>query len=69
MPANIDFVDYADENTLYLYSSNIEYVLHNLQGSLEKMFHWFSTNHYVANMNFKQALKRPQINIFLILGF
>ena len=45
MPANIDFFDYVDENTLYLYSSNIEYVLDNLQGSLEKMFHWFSTNH------------------------
>ena len=29
--------------------SNIENVLDNLQEVLEKMFHWFSTNHLVAN--------------------
>ena len=48
-PANIDFTRYADDNTPYTYSSNIEIVLDNLQGALEKMFHWFSTNHLVAN--------------------
>ena len=29
--------------------SSVEYVLGNLQGALEKVFHWFSTNHLVAN--------------------
>ena len=48
-PTNIDFAGYADENTPYAYSSNIENVLDNLQGALEKMFHWFSANHLVAN--------------------
>ena len=48
-PANIDFAGYADDNTPYKYSSKIENVLHNLQGALEKMFHWFSTNRLVAN--------------------
>ena len=48
-PANIDFVEYADDNTLYKYSSNIENVLDNLQGASEKMFHWFSTNYLIAN--------------------
>ena len=48
-PANIDFSGYADDNTPYTYSSNIKNVLDNLQGALEKMFHWFSTNHMVAN--------------------
>ena len=47
--ANIDFAGYADDNTSYTYSSNIANVLDNLQGTLEKMFHWFSTNHLVAN--------------------
>ena len=48
-PANIDFAGYADDNTLYAYSSNIANVLDNLQGAIEKMFHCFSTNHLVAN--------------------
>ena len=48
-PANIDFAGYANDNTPYTYSSYIENVLDNLQGALEKKFHWFSTNHLVAN--------------------
>ena len=48
-PANIDFAGYADGNTPYKYSSNIKSLLGNLQGALEKMFHWFSTNKLVAN--------------------
>ena len=39
----------VDDNTPYTYSSNIKNVLDNLQGVLEKMFHWFSTNNLVAN--------------------
>ena len=32
---NIDFAGYADDNTPYTCSSNIEEVLENLQGALE----------------------------------
>ena len=35
-PANIDFPEYADDNTPYTYSSNIENMLDNLQGALKK---------------------------------
>ena len=37
-PADIDFARYADDHTLYKYSSNIENVLHNLQGVLKRCF-------------------------------
>ena len=47
-PKNIDFAGYADENTPYTFSSNIE-VLEDLQGVLEPLFQWFSANHLVAN--------------------
>ena len=47
--ANIDFTGYADEKTLYTYSSDKKYVLDNLQGALEKMLHLFSKNHLIAN--------------------
>ena len=47
--ANIDFAGYPDDNTPYTYSSDIKNVLYNLQGPLEKMRHWFSTNNLVAN--------------------
>ena len=47
--ANIDFARYADHNTPCTYSSNIENMLDNLQGALEKMFLWFSANYLVAN--------------------
>ena len=46
---NIDFARYADDNTPYTCSSNIEEVLENLQGALEQLFQWFSANHVVAN--------------------
>ena len=41
---NVDFVGYADD-----YPSNIENVLENLKGVLEKMFPWFFANHLVEN--------------------
>ena len=46
---NIDFAGYADDNTPYTYFSKIEHVLTNLHGASEKLFHWFSENHLVAN--------------------
>ena len=46
---NIDFAGYADDNTPYTYSSNIEEVIENLQGALEQLFQWFFANHLVAN--------------------
>ena len=48
-PENTDFAGYADNNTLYTYSSKTEHVLTNLQGASENLFHWFSKNHLVAN--------------------
>ena len=36
-------------STSNTYSSKIEHVLTNLQGSPEKRFYWFSANHLVAN--------------------
>ena len=37
-PKNIDFAGYADNNTLYTCSSNIDEMLENLQGALEQLF-------------------------------
>ena len=50
-PKNIDFAGYADDNTPYTCSSNVE-VLENLQGGLEELFQWFSANHLVENATF-----------------
>ena len=50
MPKNIDFPGYADDNTPYTCSSNIEEVIENLQGALEQLFRWFSANHLVEQM-------------------
>ena len=48
-PKNIDFVGYADDNTSYTCSSNIDAVLENLEGALEQFLQWFSANYLVAN--------------------
>ena len=48
-PKNLDFAGYADNNTPYTCSSNIQQVLENLQGALEQLFQWFSPNHFVVN--------------------
>ena len=45
----IDDNGYVDDNTLYTYSSKIEHLLTNLQGTSEKFFRWFSANDLVAN--------------------
>ena len=60
MPANIDFAGYEDDNTPYAYSSNTKNVLDNLQGALEKIFHWFSTNHLVVNAGKCHLLTSPK---------
>ena len=64
-PTNIDFAGYADDNTPYTYIpySNVENVLSNLQGALEKIFNWFSTNHLVANAGKCPFLTSPKIPI------
>ena len=49
MPKNIDSARYANGNTLYTCSANIEEELENLQGVSEQLFQWFSANHLVAN--------------------
>ena len=46
---NIVYAGYADDNTPYTCSSNIEVVLKNLQWALEQLFYWFSAYHLVAN--------------------
>ena len=46
-PVNIDFTGCADDNTRYIYFSDIENVLESLQLVLEKMFYWFLTKHLV----------------------
>ena len=38
IPENIDFVGYADDNTLYTYSSKIDPGLTNLQGFRKTLF-------------------------------
>ena len=67
-PKTIDFAGYADDNTPYTYSKNLEKVLENLQGALEKLFQWFSENYLLANAEKCHLLtssKTPQdITIF-----
>ena len=50
MPSKIAFAGYADANTPYTYSSNIQTVLNNLHEAIE-LFELFSTNHPVANVD------------------
>ena len=69
-PANIDFAGYIDDNTSYKYSSNIKNVLNNLQGALEKMFHWLSKNYLVANTGkchlFASSKRHVDIHILIM---
>ena len=60
-PKNIDFAGYADDNTPYICSSNIEEVLENLQGALEQLLQWFSANHLVANAGKSYLLTSSKI--------
>ena len=66
-PVNIDSAGDTKDNTPYPYSWNIQLdnVLDNLQEILAKMFHWFSTNHFVVNSgkcHFLTSSKMP-VNI------
>ena len=61
---NIEFAGYADDNTPYTSSSEINTVLKSLESVSSKMFKWFSSNHLKANAdkchlitNFKSPVK------------
>ena len=61
-PKNIDFAGYADDNTSYTCSSNIEEVLENPQGTSEQLFQWFPANHLVVNAGKCHLLTSSKIN-------
>ena len=65
---NIDIAGYADDNTPYTYSSNIEEVLENLQGALEQLFQWFSANYLVANAGKCHLLTSSKITKNIIIS-
>ena len=46
---NTDFASYADDNTIYNASGNIEEVILSLQESSKKLFKWFSDNQMKNN--------------------
>ena len=67
-PKNIDFAGYADDNTTYTCSSNIDKVLENLQGALEQLLQWFSANHLVANAGKCHLFTSSKIDIAISLS-
>ena len=46
---SIDIVGYADDNTPYIVDSDCNSVIKNIQGTIEKMATWFSTNYMLLN--------------------
>ena len=48
---NVDFASYADDNTIYDASDNIDEVIFSLQESSEKLFKWFADNQIKFNEN------------------
>ena len=44
-----DIVSYADDNTPYASSSNLDAVINKLEESTNKLFQWFRNNHMMAN--------------------
>ena len=46
---NVDFASYADDNTIYNSSENIDDVILSLQESSEQLFKWFSDNQMKSN--------------------
>ena len=71
---NIEFAGYADDNTPYTSSSEINTVLKSLESASSEMFKWFSSNHLKANAdkchlitNFKSPVK-IDISGFTLIG-
>ena len=46
---NVDFVSYADDNTIYNAGDNVDEVIFSLQKSSKKLFKWFADNKMKAN--------------------
>ena len=46
---NVDFASYADDNTIYNSSGNIDDVILSLQESSKQLFKWFSDNQMKSN--------------------
>ena len=62
-PANIDFAAYAGDNTTYISYSKERKRARQSQGTLKKMFRWFSTNNLVANGGTCQLLTSSKTSI------
>ena len=67
-PKSIESAGYADDNSPYICSSNIEKVLENLQVALEQLFQWFSTNHLVANAEKWHLLTSSKITNNIVIS-
>ena len=46
---DVNFVAYADDNTLYFFDKNLEVVLSKLQISALKLLEWFWSNYMEMN--------------------
>ena len=46
---DVNFANYADDNTIYQSANNVDDVINDLQLSAEKLFRWFSDNQMKGN--------------------
>ena len=63
--SNTAFAGYADDNTPYTYSSNMQ--LNNVQKAIEKQFQWFRAivlQQILKNVTYWLVLKQQQIFIY-----
>ena len=47
--SDIDIPNYADNNTLYAYSSDLDPVIFKLQKNTERICRWFYNNNLISN--------------------
>ena len=47
--SDIDIANYADNNTLYACSSDLDPVIFKLQENTERIFRWFYNNNLISN--------------------
>ena len=61
--SGIDIANYADDNTSYACSSELDSVIFKLQKNTERIFRWFHNNNLISNAEKSHLIASPKGNL------
>ena len=60
---DIDYANYADDNTPHACLSGLDFVIFKLQKNTERIFRWFHNNNLISNAEMSHLIVSPKENL------